>query len=105
MEVRQNDAQNGERAPEHDDSPFVPPPVSSTHALFEELTRPISADTDADPYAMPDQGDLAHPLLSESLVGISGAIFGGAIGSLSGETGAIAGAIIGAIVGWIAGRN
>lgn len=105
MEVRQNEAQNGERAPQYEDSSFVPPPVSSTHALFEELTRPTSADADADPYAMPDEGDLAHPLLSEGLVGISGAIFGGAIGSLSGETGAIAGAIIGAIVGWIAGRN
>ncbi|MGH7625172.1 MAG: hypothetical protein ACREOJ_07635 [Gemmatimonadaceae bacterium] len=105
MEVRQNEVQAEEQAPQREDSSYVPPPVSSTHALFEELTRPTSADADADPYAMPDEGDPAHPLLSESLVGVSGAIFGGAIGSLSGETGAIAGAIIGAVVGWIAGRN
>lgn len=105
MAVRQNEARNGERAPQHEDSSLVPPPVSSTHALFEELTRPALADADVNPYAVPDDGDLAHPLLSEGLVGISGAIFGGAIGSLSGETGAIAGAIIGAVVGWIAGRN
>ena len=105
MEVRQNDARNGERGPQHEDPSFVPPPVSSTHALFEELTCPTAADADANPSAMPDEGDPVHPLVSEGLVGISGAIFGGAIGSLSGETGAIAGAIIGAIVGWIAGRN